>query len=316
MLLSAITAAPTSQHHAIETPHLDLSEAISAVLRGVDAPSPALEAGDEGSPSLLNVSDCQDTVGETSLVEEVAVMEDDFTLSSSREEEKTTKNFVGDEEDKKADEDHGVMSWTTPGGGGDIGLRTPSAPNSVGADHASASADAAAVGSSATPESIALLERAVRRVTRLMELLGSVGSRKAWANRLGEDDHLACSRLVDLANAGATLLSLLSSPSTSAASSSVCKVFGSVIGHNVEPCRDRCVQAMVDWLTDRSAGVTVWLALSDDRRSFAQLCRLLSYLRKECDGLAGLLLSVMRHPCIFIQLFDDYLSACCGRSSR
>lgn len=50
-----------------------------------------------------------------------------------------------------------------------------------------------------TPTEAAYLDGAVRRVARLLELLGSVGEMEAWAKRVGGDGHSACRRLVDLA---------------------------------------------------------------------------------------------------------------------
>lgn len=55
-----------------------------------------------------------------------------------------------------------------------------------------------------------LFERAMWRVTRLMELLGSVGGTEAWAHHVGGGRHLACRRLVDYACAVGALF--LASP--------------------------------------------------------------------------------------------------------
>lgn len=60
-----------------------------------------------------------------------------------------------------------------------------------------------------SPTTSLLLDSAVWRVTRLLELLCSVGEREAWARLVGGNDHLACRRLADFAAAGSAVLRLL-----------------------------------------------------------------------------------------------------------
>ncbi|CAN0331744.1 unnamed protein product, partial [Ectocarpus fasciculatus] len=82
-----------------------------------------------------------------------------------------------------------------------------SPPAAAGATSSAITAAAAAVSAffAANPSSddpAAALSNASRRVSRLRELLGSVGEVDAWTRLLSADGHLGCRRLADLAFAG------------------------------------------------------------------------------------------------------------------
>ncbi|CAM9807825.1 unnamed protein product, partial [Ectocarpus sp. 12 AP-2014] len=80
-------------------------------------------------------------------------------------------------------------------------------PAAAGATSSAITAAAAAVSAyfaanSSSDDPEAALGNASRRVSRLRELLGSVGEADAWSRLLNADGHLGCRRLADLALAG------------------------------------------------------------------------------------------------------------------